>query len=219
MAELQVNQKETLRYLGYQGIDPAMIDHRILDFIHEITEEYKQKCRMRSISRRVDLSIDGSILTFADSLKVESAALAKNLSGCSEVVLFAATLGAEADVLISRYSRRDMSKGVMAEAAATSVIEAYCDSCQGLLEEEMNREGKYLRPRFSPGYGDFNIRHQQDMMTFLDCPRKIGLTLTDNLMMVPTKSVTAVMGISDKPWRHKPKDCQACTKIDCDFRK
>ncbi len=39
MAELQVNQKETLRYLGYQGIDPATIDHRILDFIHEITEE------------------------------------------------------------------------------------------------------------------------------------------------------------------------------------
>ena len=119
------------------------------------------------------------------------------------------------------------------EAAATAFIEDYCDRCQAELEAELNKENKTLRPRFSPGYGDFDIRHQKDMVNLLELPRQIGVTLTDGGMLTPTKSVTAVMGIAHlaeggadgasgpKAQKHRchVHGCEACTKKDCIYRR
>lgn len=55
-----------------------------------------------------------------------------------------------------------------------------------------------LKPRFSAGYGDLPLEVQKDIFRVLDCPRKIGLTLNDSLLMSPTKSVTAIVGIEDE---------------------
>ena len=83
----------------------------------------------------------------------------------------------------------------------------------------LEKENLYLRPRFSPGYGDFHLKHQKDMILLLDCPRKIGLTLTDSLLLAPSKSVTAVMGISKKNKHCHIKGCEACENRNCTFRR
>ena len=54
--------------------------------------------------------------------------------------------------------------------------------------------GLAVRPRFSPGYGDLPLALQREVFAALDCPRRIGLTLSDSLLMSPTKSVTALIG-------------------------
>jgi hypothetical protein len=119
-----------------------------------------------------------------------------------------------------------MSQGVLMDAAAAAVIESYCDGCQLELEKELNREYKTLRPRFSPGYGDFDIAHQRDFIRLMDLPRTIGVTPTDGGMLSPSKSVTAVMGIGrfvkhlDKePERCTLQGCEACRKKDCIYRR
>ena len=79
--------------------------------------------------------------------------------------------------------------------------------------------GLYLRPRFSPGYGDFSILHQKELLQMLEAPKKIGLTLTEGYMLTPTKSVTALLGMSKDAKECDIKGCEACTKEDCIYRR
>lgn len=222
-------RSEVLRYAGMGKADPADINPRIIEFADWAVEELNRQCRPRFTSKIFSVKAIPEIengLRFGGVLDVTSRSLTVNLRDCNEVVFFAATLGAEADRLISQYSRRDMSQGVLMEAAAAAVIESYCDSCQQDLEKELNREYKTLRPRFSPGYGDFDIKHQKDFVRLMDLPRTIGVTLTEGGMLSPTKSVTAVMGMSrfaKSPNREIERctlhGCEVCRKKDCIYRR
>ena len=74
--------------------------------------------------------------------------------------------------------------------------------------------------RFSPGYGDYPIELQKDFLRILDAQRKIGLTVNDNFMLVPTKSVTAVLGLSKNPIEQKKRGCAVCNMRDkCKYRR
>lgn len=92
------------------------------------------------------------------------------------------------------------------------MLEEYCDECQKKIAEELEEEHLYLRPRFSPGYGDFDICYQEPIVRMLNCAKTIGLTLTDSFMMTPTKSVTAVIGISTQKDRCQSQDVRSVQK-------
>ena len=79
----------------------------------------------------------------------------------------------------------------MFDALATERIEALCD----VFCEDIEKEYGKTRPRFSAGYGDLPLELQREIFSVLDCPKSIGLTLTDSLLMSPSKSVTAIVGI------------------------
>ena len=49
--------------------------------------------------------------------------------------------------------------------------------------------------RFSPGYGDFTLKHQRDILDFLSADRLLGIKLGDNLIMTPRKTITAICGV------------------------
>ena len=227
-------RREALRYAGMGRVPASEVDSRILSFLDRAFDELNRVCRPRFTRKIFSLREGAGSLNFGGVLDVTSRSLTVNLRDCEEVVLFAATLGAEADRLIAQYTRRDISQGALMEAAATAFIEEYCDRCQAELEAELNEEKKTLRPRFSPGYGDFDIKHQKDMISLLDLPRQSGVTLTDGGMLTPTKSVTAVMGIAHlaedsveggtsgaKAQKHRchVHGCEACAKTDCIYRR
>lgn len=153
------------------------------------------------------------------NISIESHSLSRNLRGCVKVVLFGATLGPGVDQLIRRTSLTDMSHAVIQQACAATILEEYCDKKQLELGDELEGEGLYLRPRFSPGYGDFDIHYQKPLMQMLDCAKTIGLTMTDSYMMTPSKSVTAVIGASPVKERCPVAGCEACDKTDCEFRR
>ena len=218
MSELK---KEILRYLGYKSDKMGEVDPLIDSYIEDAVKLLRENCRPRHLWKRLPLKIDnGRSICFDDgAMRVESEKLAYNLRDCSEAAVMAATLGVEADILITKYSRRNISRGVIVEAAATALIEEYCDMVQQSIADELMKEGRYLRPRFSPGYGDFGISHQKDVMAILECPKRMGLTMTDGFMLTPTKSVTAVIGITEKNDKCSIKGCEACDKKDCEYRR
>ena len=105
------------------------------------------------------------------------------------------------------------------QAASAAMIEEYCDQvCEG-LKKEYEEKGLYLRPRFSPGYGDFSLSCQSAVLDALDAGKHLGIKLTDSFLMMPSKSVTAVIGVSQKPHRCDVKGCEACGKTDCLYRR
>ena len=125
--------------------------------------------------------------------QVNSADLAKNLDGCDGILLFAATVGVELDRLIMKYCKFSPVKALIFQAIGAERIEKLCDQfCKDMAKEET------LKPRFSPGYGDLPLSLQNDIFAALDCGKNIGLTLNDSMLMSPTKSVTAIVGIISK---------------------
>ncbi len=128
----------------------------------------------------------------------QSNALNKYLAEAHEIILLAATVGVAVDRIIQKYSLLSPAHAVTAQAVGTAAVESWCDLLCAQFAADEAEKNNHLLPRFSPGYGDFPLSAQIDIFRFLDCSRKIGVTLTDSLLMTPSKSVTAVIGLKKK---------------------
>ena len=208
---MEISEKEVLRYLGYRG---AAADERILEQIRQISTELAACVRPRNVYGIWDCRVNPPRVAMG-GLDIKSGSLAGHLDGCEQVALLAATLGAGADELIRRYSVREMEKAAVAGAVCASMIEAYCDE----IEKEIAQKADelHLTARFSPGYGDFDMTHQKDIWKLLDCGRRIGLMMTEGAMLVPSKSVIAVIGFSPVK-RCVKRKCESCNDRQCEFR-
>ena len=131
------------------------------------------------------------------AVSIPSHDLSKNLRGCDRAILFAATLGEGIDRLMARYAVLSPARELLLQAIGTERIEALCDRFCEDMRTEVAREGRTLRPRFSPGYGDLPLAVQRELFAYLDCARRIGLCLNESLLMSPLKSVTAIVGIQE----------------------
>ena len=185
----EVDRREVLRYMGCRESDDeteALIDRAI--------EVGKDAFCGKVCFCELPLSVsDGQIRI--GTVRTESKNLLKNLDGCESVILFGATVGIEIDRLIMRYGKVSPSLAVCLQALGAERIEALCDIFCAEMARKQGLQGKRLRPRFSPGYGDFPLEAQKEIFAMLGCDRRIGLTLNDSLIMSPTKSVTAIIGI------------------------
>lgn len=189
---LNINYREIYRYLGYRGASP---DGDMVSKIEACARRILDSAEPRALSDRLKLSFLPENGLDMGGLTVKSENLTKNLTGCEQVIFFAATLGTGVDRVISRASQRGrVSEAVICQAAAAALIEEYCDQVNEALRREFAEKGLYLRPRFSPGYGDFSISHQEDILRFLRAQERIGLTVTESMLLAPMKSVTAVIG-------------------------
>ena len=160
---------------------------------------------------------------FIDGIEFESESLSAHLQGCDKALLFASTLGSGVDMLIGRYSAVRMSYAVLLQGAAAALIELYCDMECALLEKEYQKAGYYLRPRFSPGYGDFSLKSQQVLIGYMSAYKYTGIAVSNGGQMTPMKSVTAVIGLSRTPGTSRgccaSGKCADCPNIDCMFRR
>lgn len=213
---MEVDRREIYRYLGFSNSLP---DIRTQDTVSDSLSELLGVCRPRFFSRIYPLKLAGDKGVDFFCFQSESRDLHKNLCGCERVILFAATLGSEVDRLIRRYSRLEVSKALIVQAAAAALVEAYCDGENERLRVEFLKEGCYLRPRFSPGYGDFPLSVQKDLLRALEAEKRVGITLTDSYLMIPSKSVTAVIGIGRDKTGCEKQGCEACGKADCQYRR
>ena len=134
------------------------------------------------------LTLEGERVALG-GLPVPGRDLAAHLKGCRRAVLFAATVGAGADRLITRAERTSPARALLLDAFFSERVEALCDAFCAQYNDP--------RRRFSPGYGDLPLSFQREVFRLLDCPRLIGLTLGETLLMMPTKSVTAIVGVKE----------------------
>lgn len=209
-------KKEVRRYLGYGQNIP---DDRVEELIEICIKEVEAAANPKSIHRRFDVHISFDDYIEAAGLRMHSSNLARNLKGCEEVVFFAATLGMEVDRLLSKYIKLDMAKAAVVQATAAAVIEQYCNTCQHVIEEEVAKEGLYVRPRFSPGYGDLDLAIQPQFLSVINATKIIGITLSDGGIMLPEKSVSAVMGLSRVNSRCHIEGCEICGKTNCIYKR
>lgn len=187
-----VNRQEILRYMraASDRETEALIDRCLAETEGILT---KSVCYARfPVSFRDNETDLGFAVTHSGDLR-------KNLAGCNEIIVFAATVGAGLDRLIARNERISPAKALCLHSIGAERVEALCDRFNDSMKEESAGLSRSICPRFSPGYGDLPLKLQQDIFRVLDCPRKIGLTLNESLLMSPSKSVTAIIGIKEQP--------------------
>ena len=200
-------EKEILRYAGCKDADSE-----ISALVKSCIDEIKTKLTYKVCYRQFEVKICDDICDFG-AFTLRSKNLALNLKESESAILFAATVGVEIDRLIARYGRISPSKALMFQAIGAERIEALCDTFCVDISKEHNVG---TRPRFSPGYGDLPLLAQNDIFAVLSPEKQIGLTLNDSLLMSPSKSVTAIVGLGGEE-KQKNK-CSACNMKNCAFR-
>lgn len=171
-----------------------------------------------NIERPFSEEKSGTELLSIAGMKIQSRSLCRNLRDCKSAYLMAATLGIGPDRLIARASVAKMSRAVILQAAAAAMIETWCDEVNQKIIKEAEDQGLYCRPRFSPGYGDFSLEYQKDFAQILRIQKEIGVSLTQSLLMMPSKSVTAVIGLSPVKKECALHGCEVCSKAEeCSF--
>ncbi len=203
------DKKEILRYAGTKENTPE-----ISELIESCIEEVKSKLSYKVCYGHFPVSVrENSVdLSF---MKTESENLAKNLADCKNIILFGATVGIEIDRLISRYGRISPSRALIFQAIGAERIESLCNEFTRFVK----RQYGHTAPRFSPGYGDFRLEAQKDFFRVLEPSKRIGLTLNESMLMTPTKSVTAIIGITDSNCEELNHNCKDCNKTDCMYRR
>ena len=216
--KIEVNKKEVLRYLGYKNQD---YNQQLDDLIDEMRREILEVSNYRYTYKIVDLVRDeeGRIQVGEGILPLTGENIQKHLEHSDKAVVMAATLGVEMEQRLNYYSRTDLTKNIILDSCGTQMIEEVCDGIEEEVKEKLG-PGHFYTFRYSPGYGDYPISVQNQLVRFLDGYRRIGLTVTPSHLLLPRKSVTAIMGIQNKPFESEFDRCAACLAREyCKFRK
>ena len=205
---MDFNRREALRYLRARPDDKEA--QLLLDTVYL---KLRNEVQARHVLQKYRVAVDATGVTLESGTRFNSRDLAAHLKGCEEALLLGATLGSRVDAAIRRLALGSVAEGAAAQAVAAALIESYCDEVQARFDTG----GLAQRPRFSPGYGDWDLAEQRLLFPVLNCAKLIGLTLTEGCMMAPSKSVTAVIGLSTDVqcvWNR----CMTCGNINCPYR-
>ncbi|MDE6593889.1 MAG: methionine synthase [Oscillospiraceae bacterium] len=217
MIELtKINRAEAFRYMGLREEPPENIS------------SLADECESRLISAAspkfhwvyADISENsGDVVTLSGyRLVLRGKDISEHLSGCFGAALLCATLGDGVDKLLRTVQAEDMAKAVTVDAFASTAVEQVCDIAEKEIEERFAE--KFTTWRFSPGYGDFPLECQGDFLGAVNAMRTVGVCVTEGGLLTPTKSVTAVIGISETEVPRKHRGCGTCSIRDkCNFRK
>lgn len=200
----QIPGREVLRYLGVRGDGDAALCASVAKQSSLLMEA----ARPRLVWKRMPI----------EAQYVEGEDLRRLLQDGKELVLFAATLGLEVERLSRQMQLTDMADALIIDACADAAIENICDNFCDDLAKEISP--LYLTQRFSPGYGDLPLSYQKKLFDALDIFRRIGVSLTESGLMLPQKSVTAIMGIREAPMAGRASSCAFCNLKDhCTHRR
>lgn len=212
---MKLNVDEALRYLGAGGRADEEVRRAVQTVADQLTAAVQPRYTYRVCSLRQ--TEEGFLLPEAELLLPGRSAKTM-LAQCDQAVLLACTLGAQFEALLRAEQARDMARAVILDACGSAWVESGCDEAERELAARL--PGRHLTDRFSPGYGDLPLSLQPKLCAALDTQRRLGLCVTEHFLMNPSKSVTAVIGLSDRPQMARIRGCAYCTMREtCALRK
>lgn len=212
-----IDRKEALRYMGYRGqrLDDEM--EKLLDeCINEVKDASKENFTYQIFD--IERKEEGLYLK-GTTLVLQGEDIRSHLSEAEKCAVMAVTLGLEVDKSIAFYSKTDLVKGLIYDACAAAAVESLCDAVQKKIETEAKSMGLEITSRYSPGYGDFSIEIQKELSKVLKTYERVGLSVNESSIMIPRKSVTAVIGMQREKCGKESHKCKNCKDRYCMFRK
>ena len=196
----EIDKQEALRYMGCPG-EP---DAALLAVVSDCEEKLRRAVLPRVIYRVLPLSRENGALS-AGGMVLSGEDIARHLAECDRIILMAATLSGQADQLIHRAGISDMTRSLAMDTLASAGIEQVCNRAEECFREQLPEA--YFTWRFSPGYGDLPLALQPEILQLLDAQKRLGLTVTPEHILIPRKSVTAIIGLADHPLKKGARGC------------
>lgn len=217
----EVDVTEVYRYLGFQKEKP---DDITVEQVAEARAKLEGNTTVKGTYQLFSFSKEENtgILLENTNLVLTGQQISLLLEESHHCILMAVTLGHEVERWIRELQIRDMAKAVILDACASSLIEQYCNQLEKDIQKEMEAQfdSVHFTDRFSPGYGDLPLTVQGSLCKVLQTDKKIGLTVSATHLMSPKKSITAILGIADRPQPMRIKGCGYCNlKETCAYRK
>ncbi len=209
------NLDDILRYLRIRGEVSDELRARVERAAESLAETLSPKRVYRAFP--IERTAEGFALA-GGGFVLGGVLAEKMLSGCDTAVLLCCTLGIEFEQRLRTLERRDMGEAAILDACGSAWVEAGCDAAEAEIAERF--APRYLTDRFSPGYGDLPLSLQREVLAALNAEKRLGVHLSESFLMTPSKSVTAVMGVSDVPQPARVRGCGYCTmRQNCEYRK
>ena len=202
-----------MRYLGVRS-DPA---GEVREKLERLAASLRQRIRPRHVLRVLDIRRTANGL-WLDSVSLPGDMARVMLADCAQAALLVCTLGPGFDALMRQQQARGMAEAVLLDALGSAMVEEGCDAAEAELSGRC--PGLHLTDRFSPGYGDLPLSIQPDILAATDATRRLGVTALPSCLMNPQKTVTAVVGLADKPQQARIRGCGHCALRErCAYRK
>lgn len=195
---IHTQYKKSLIYtrLGYEKKNTHIEPEKRKQIDKWITEA-ESLCKVCLVFRRVKVSTnEKDTIVLDNNDAITSTSLSALLQYSNEAVLMAATSGSRITDKIKQLQHMgEMTKALIYDAAASEITDAGLDWLMRFLKQQLIREGKALtHMRYSPGYGDLELRDQDIFYRLLNL-KDWGIEVTTKYLLIPEKTVTAIVGI------------------------
>lgn len=212
---MQPDIQEALRYLG----PGASSDPQSIQLATQLSQLLSDALQPRWVWKLCPLErCQGCFVLGGTDIVLSGHTAQLMLSDCHQAALLCCTLGQGFEALLRREQARDMARAVVLNACGSSFVEVGCDKAEEELAQRL--PDLYRTDRFSPGYGDLPLTLQSPLCSLLDVQRRLGVTVTPSSLLNPSKSVTAIIGLSHRPQMARVRGCGYCAMKDtCPLRK
>ena len=213
---LKIDAKETRRYAGLIRAK-NFSEQSILD----ACDEAVLLLNVRGIWKIYDYDAENNLVMSMPPFKLEGKTITRHLKFCEKVICIAVTVGDEIENEVTRrFGKGNYVESVLLDAAATAAVEQAADSLEKAIAPQLNKDGFKMRSRFSPGYGDWELTNQKNFFDITGAA-EIGMNLSSAMMLMPRKSITAIIGLEKNKLDDKissDKNCSLCDRLDCPAR-
>ncbi|MBI4379305.1 MAG: hypothetical protein HY578_09430 [Nitrospinae bacterium] len=193
--KITIDFNQVLKELGFKQVS-SVLTPLMEKMVREEIERAEGLINPQAIVINFSLTsvTENEIITDCDSLYFKTRYLAKNLSGCTKASLFICTVGSKLEERVKDYfAEGEQTRAFIMNGIGSAAAEEVAEYVNQMIIKEAEGEGFKTVRRFSPGYGDWNLSDQKAILKTLN-PSPIGVTLTERCVMIPEKSITAIVG-------------------------
>lgn len=192
---IKIPREEVLRLLKHKK-ETTIIDQKISNLINHLIEEGKQLSEPKAIYADYLVSSVGehSVVLEGSGFDILGKSAAHHLWNAKKVTLFIATIGPKVERRINDLTKDgNITNAAILDAVGSAAVESVVNFINEQTDTRAREAGFKIINRFSPGYGDWELKEQKRLLHQLNASQ-IGVALTDAHLMQPEKSVSGVIG-------------------------
>jgi len=197
---------------------PEDLDNLINKSIDEAYSLINPRGRIKTL--KIDNISNGRVSFVNSCLIINSEDIINLLRYSDYATVMAVTIGDKLPIHIDELFKEDeYAEALIFDAIGSEGAEKTADELNQLVEKEALDKGYFLTERFSPGYGDFELSFQPQVINELET-KEIGLCVTETNILIPRKSVTAIIGWTRKKEKSTTEiKCRGCNLSGCQYRR
>ena len=212
-----ISENHILELLGYDADNvPEPVLETIIFLLDRIPEKISLQSGYKIFNPR-KVKLNGDSFFIDNRLFSCGKIIYSSLRNSETIAFLISSLGEEVELWSKHFmDNNEMLKGYLIDKIASELVEQLADKTELMLEDELKEIELEATNRYSPGYCGWSVADQQNLFSLLP-PKFCGVSVNDNSMMIPIKSVSAVIGVG-KNVEKKNYECSIC-EIDFCYKR